>query len=395
MTMNINRPVAGQPPSYFDVDFNQMPFTLAWELTRACALNCIHCRAEAQKKHDPRELTTEEGFRLIDQIVEMGKPILILTGGDPLMRKDTYDFISHAVSRGLRVALSPSATKLVSRANLQRIKDAGVHMVHISLDGSSAEAHDTFRGFRGSFQRTMEILEDLRDLSIPIQVGSTVNRHNHADLPALAALVQELGITVWSVFFLVPTGRGKVSDMITPQEHEEVYNWLYDLSQKVPFHIRSTAAQAYRRVVIQRTRTEQGAATEADAEPVRWERTGAGYAFREGRASAEKGVNDGNGFCFVDHIGNVHPSGFLQFATENVRQRSIADIYRNAPLFRDLRDPAKIKGKCGVCEFKQVCGGSRARSYALTGDYLASEPTCVYVPESLRASSVAASQPRA
>ena len=382
--MNQNYNSSGGAPSYFNVDFSQTPFTLAWEITRACALNCIHCRAEAQKKRDPMELSTEEGMRLIDQIVDMGKPILIVTGGDPLMRRDVYDFLGYAVSRGLRVALSPSATKLVTRDNLLKVKEAGVHMVHISLDGSSPEVHDTFRGFRGSFQRTVEILEDLRDLSIPIQVGTTVNRHNLHDLPALAKIVEDAGITVWSVFFLVPTGRGKALDMITCSQHEETYQWLHSLSKEVPFHIRTTAAQAYRRVVIQNTRSALGAATASDDGNVRWELTGAGYAFKEGRAPQEKGVNDGSGFCFVSHIGNVYPSGFLQIPGGNVREQSVAEIYRNSKIFRDLRDPEKLTGKCGLCEFKQVCGGSRARAYAITGDYLASDPTCTYVPDQLR-----------
>ncbi len=382
--MTTSRYSPGASPSYFQVDFNQTPFTLAWEITKACALNCIHCRAVAQKKRNPLELTTAEGFRLIDQIVEMGKPILIVTGGDPLMRRDVYDLLGYAVGKGLRVALSPSATKLVKREALQRVKDAGVHMVHLSVDGSRPEIHDTFRGFKGSFQRSIEILHDLKDLDIPFQIGTTVNRHNLLDLPDIARVVEEVGATVWSVFFLVPTGRGQVSDMITPAEHEATYNWLYEFSQRVPFHIRTTAAQAYRRVVIQRTRAAQDAPDKEEGAPVQWELTGAGYAFKEGRAPVEKGVNDGNGFCFVDHLGNVCPSGFLQIPAGNVRQQHVAEIYRNAPLFLDLRDPDKLTGKCGACEFKQVCGGSRGRAYGLTGDYLASDPTCAYVPQSLR-----------
>lgn len=383
----------GPGPSYFDVDFNLMPFTLAWEITRACALNCIHCRAEAQKKRHPLELTTEEGLRFIDQVVEVGKPILILTGGDPLMRRDVYQLVEYAASHGLRVALSPSATKLVTRANLRRMKDAGLHMVHVSLDGSRPEVHDAFRGFSGSYQRTVEILEDLQALSIPIQIGTTVNRRNLEDLPAIAGVVQESGITVWSVFFLVPTGRGRESDMISPAEHEQVFEWLYQLSRQVPFHIRTTAAQAYRRVVIQRTREAHPQPSGAAEEPVRWELTGAGYAFREGRAPVEKGVNDGNGFCFVDHLGNVCPSGFLQIAAGNVRQQPLSEIYRDSGLFRDLRDPGLLKGRCGVCEFKQVCGGSRARAYATTGDYLASDPSCLFVPAALAVGDAPASGP--
>lgn len=381
MTRASYRP--GAAPSYFQVDFDQMPFTVAWEITKACALNCIHCRAVAQKRRHPLELTLEEGYGVIDQLVKMGKPILIITGGDPLMRRDVYELLDYAVLRGLRVALSPSATKLVNQESLKRVKDAGVHMVHISLDGSRPEVHDAFRGFQGSYQRTLEILANLRELAIPFQIGTTVNRHNLEDLPQIAQVAEGAGVTVWSVFFLVPTGRGQASDMVSPQEHEHTYHWLYELSQSAPFHIRTTAAPAYRRVVIQRTRQAQGGGQESSSVP-RWELTGAGYAFREGEALQGKGANDGNGFCFIDHLGNVCPSGFLQVPAGNVRERPLAEIYRTAPLFRDLRDPTRLKGKCGACEFKQVCGGSRARAFALTGDYLAPEPTCVYLPEALR-----------
>ena len=317
---------SGTSPSYFTVDFNQTPFTLAWEITRACALNCIHCRADAQKKRHPMELTTEEGLDLIDQIVELGRPILVITGGDPMMRRDVYKFIEYATDRGLKVALSPSATKLVTRDNLKKVKDAGINMVHISLDGSSPEVHDTFRGFRGSYARTIEIVEDLRALSIPLQIGTTVNRYNLHDLPAIARVAGQAGVAVWSVFFLVPTGRGKATDMISPSEHEEVYHWLYTLSKTAPYHVRTTAAPAYRRVVIQRTRQERGAAGTASVDRTRWELTGAGYAFRESAAPAEKGVNDGKGFCFVDHLANVCPSGFLQVPGGSLRWQPLANI---------------------------------------------------------------------
>jgi AdoMet-dependent heme synthase len=378
-TLSSTHPTASGPP-ILEIDFDQRPFTMAWEITRACALNCIHCRAEAQKRRHPQELSTEEGLNLIDQMVGMGRPILVITGGDPLMRKDVYQFIEYAVNSGLRVALSPSATKLVTRERLQQVHEAGIHMIHISLDGSTPEVHDAFRGFRGSYDRTIEISRDIRELGIPLQVGTTVSRYNLHDLPAIAQVVEGLGVTVWSVFFLVPTGRGRLEDMISPQEHEAVFNWLYNLSREMPFQVRTTAAQAYRRVVIQRTREAQGLPMPPEAGGMRWELTGAGYAFKEGRAPQEKGVNDGKGFCFIDHLGNVCPSGFLQVSAGNVRERSLAAIYRDSTLFRELRDVSLLKGKCGICEFKEVCGGSRARAYAVTGDYLAPDPSCPYIP---------------
>lgn len=370
--------------SFLTIDFDQTPFTVAWEITRACALACVHCRATAIPRRDPRELTTEEGFRVIDQVVEIGRPILVVTGGDPMMRRDVYDLLEYAVSRDLRVALSPSATALVTRRALEKVKQSGVHMVHISLDGSEPAVHDAFRGVKGSFARTIEILTNVVDLGIPLQIGTTVSRHNLDDLPRIAERVAELGATVWSVFFLVPTGRGRASDLISPEEHESVFNWLYDLSRTASFHVRTTAAQHYRRVVIQRTRSSQQ--WDGSASPSTWQLTGAGYSFRTGEAPIGRGVNDGNGFCFISHVGDVYPSGFLQVSAGNVREQSLSEIYRSSPLFRSLRDPDQLKGKCGRCEFRAVCGGSRARAYYLTGDYLGSDPSCVYQPDTAGAS---------
>lgn len=372
-------PTAPAPggPAYFDVDFDRTPFTLAWEITRACALRCVHCRALAQPRRDPLELTTSEGCAVIDQIVELGRPILIITGGDPLMRRDVFDLIAYARDRGLRVGLSPSATRLVTREALARARAFGVEMVHISLDGPSAEVHDAFRGVGGSFDRTIEILRDALDLGLPVQIGTTVCRINAGDLAAIANHVGDAGARVWSVFFLVPTGRGRLEDMLSPEEHERVLHWLAEHGESAPYHVRTTAAPSYRRVVIQRRRAAEQASPAA--EPT-WTLTGAGYAFREGRAPVQKGVNDGKGFCFIDHRGNVCPSGFLQVPAGNVRERSLVDLYRDSALFRSLRDPTQLCGKCGYCPFRDVCGGSRARAYAVTGDYLAADPSCVYQP---------------
>lgn len=373
--------VATRPkPSYFAVDFNVTPFTVAWEITRACALACVHCRAEALPRRDPRELTTDEGCRLIDQLVEIGRPILIVTGGDPLMRRDVDELVHYAVGQGLRVGLSPSATRLVTRDRLARLQQLGLSMVHISLDGSTANVHDAFRGVRGSHQRTLEILADAQALGLPVQVGTTATRRNWRDLPTVAEVVERLGVRVWSVFFLVPTGRGRIDDMLDAAEHESVLQWLYAVSKVAPFAVRTTAAQHYRRIVIQKARLERGEPADGQAADVRWELTGAGYAFRGGSAPAEQGVNDGKGFCFVSHVGDVYPSGFLQVGAGNVRERSLVEIYRDAPLFRDLRAPERLQGRCGACSYQRVCGGSRARAFGLTGNYLAADPTCLYDP---------------
>lgn len=370
---------APQPggPAYLAVDFDQTPYTVAWEITRACALRCVHCRAVAQPRRDPQELTTAEGFAVIDQVVALGRPILVITGGDPLMRRDVYDLVAYARARGLRVALSPSATHLVTRERLARAQAAGVEMVHLSLDGATAGVHDAFRGVRGSFERTMEILGDALDLGLPVQIGTTVSRRNVADLEGITAHVRAAGAKVWSVFFLVPTGRAQAADMLDAEEHEHTLHWLAAHAESAPYHVRTTAAPHYRRVVIQRQRAKAAAPA---GEPPTWTLTGAGYAFREGQAPVQKGVNDGKGFCFIDHRGNVCPSGFLQLSAGNVRERSLVELYREAPLFRELRDPSLLRGKCGRCPFRDVCGGSRARAYALTGDYLAADPSCVYQP---------------
>jgi len=373
--------------SYLTVDFEQSPFTVAWEITRACALACVHCRATAIPRRDPRELTTEEARTFIDQVVAIGRPILVVTGGDPMMRRDVYDLLAYAVARELRVALSPSATALVTRRALERVKEVGVSMLHISLDGSHAAAHDAFRGVAGSFDRTMRILRDCQELGIPLQIGTSVTRRTVADLPEIATRVREAGAQVWNVFFLVPTGRGRIEDMITAQEHEQTLHWMYTLSLDAPFHIRTAVTPAYRRVVIQRRRagTQSTIQTSRDIgsggdEKIEWEQTGAGYSFREASAPVARGVNDGNGFCFVSHVGDVYPSGFLQLSAGNVREQDLSTIYRQSALFRELRDPSRLKGKCGACEFRAVCGGSRARAYAVTGDYLAPDPSCPYVP---------------
>lgn len=393
----VDRGTVPKPPMA-SVDFNLTPFTLAWEITRACALRCVHCRAEAQPKRDPRELSTEEGFRLIDQITEIGGPILVLTGGDPLMRRDIFDFISYAgKDRGLRVALSPSATALVTRERLRKAAAAGVTRTHISLDGATKESHDSFRQSPGSFQRTLDIMDNLRDLGMSLQMGTTVSRHNVHELDAIADIAARYGAVMLNVFFLVPTGRGAAEDMISPEEHERVFNWMYDLAKTAPFDVRSTAAQHYRRVVIQRRRQEAAEAASRGEKMAAgpaggMHLTGAGYSFAAGLGqSAMKGVNDGNGFAFISHIGEVCPSGFLEIPAGSVRRMSFVDIYRDSPLFRELRDYTKLKGRCGVCDFREVCGGSRARAFAVTGDYMETDPYCVYSPPTWKESASASS----
>jgi radical SAM protein len=396
---------AGARPyaQYGAIDFNLQPFTVAWEITRACALKCVHCRAEAIPRRDPLELTTDEGFRLIDELKEIGGPILVITGGDPMMRRDVYDLISYgAKEKGMRVALSPSATALVTGKALAKAKDCGLLRTHISLDGSNAAIHDAFRQSPGSFRRTVEILDTLSELGMSIQIGTTVSRFSLHDLPAIQEMISKYNVVMWNLFFLVPTGRGTAEDMISPEEHEQVFHWMYDIGKTAPFDVRSTAAMHYRRLVIQRRRAELAAEAQGggnDGERTRpagpaGHLTGAGYSFQDGLGqSAMKGVNDGSGFAFVDHLGNVCPSGFLSLPAGNLRDQSFTEIYRDSPLFRQLRDASLLKGKCGLCDFRDVCGGSRARAFAVTGDFMESEPYCVYVSPEAREKGLTAPPP--
>lgn len=360
-----------------EADFDLAPFTIAWEVTRACAFACRHCRAEAQPRRDPNELATEEAFRLIDEIKNFGDPILVVTGGDPMMRRDLFDLMSYAVQRGLRTSLTPTTTRLVTPKALARAREAGVRRVAISIDGPTAESHDAFRGFAGSFQIALGIARHVIDAGLSLQVNTTLSRYNLHLRDAMAELVASLGAVQWSLFFLVPTGRASAADMISPEEHEQAFHWLYDLARRAPFDVKSTAAPAYRRVIIQREQQHRSTASATDA-PLTL--AGAGYRYEDGLDRPTKAVNDGKGFCFISHIGEVCPSGFLPLAAGNVRQQSVVEIYRSSSLFRELRDSERLRGRCGRCEFREVCGGSRARAYAVTGDYLAEDPSCVYQP---------------
>lgn len=249
--------------------------------------------------------------------------------------------------------------------------------VAISIDGPRAAVHDAFRGFPDSFEMALGIARDTVAAGLSLQVNTTISRYNVHLLEEMGRLVAQLGAVQWSLFFLVPTGRASATDMITAGEHEQAFHWLYDLSRQAPFDIKSTAAPAYRRVVIQREQGERSTVAGKRAAPVL---AGAGYRYRDGLDRPAKGVNDGKGFCFISHLGDVCPSGFLPLPAGNVRQQSVAEVYRSSALFRSLRDPDALKGRCGRCEFREVCGGSRARAYALTGDYLAEDPSCVYQP---------------
>ncbi|MCZ8540547.1 TIGR04053 family radical SAM/SPASM domain-containing protein [Psychrobacillus psychrodurans] len=368
----------------FSRDYNENPFIVIWELTRACQLHCLHCRAEAQHHRHPLELTLEEGKKLIDDIYEMENPLLVFTGGDPLERPDVFDIAEYAIKKGVRVSMTPSATPNVTKEAMQKAKDIGLARWAFSIDGHCAEVHDHFRGTTGSFDLTMKAIEYLNELEMPLQINTVISRYNYEYLDELAEMVEKLNCVLWSVFFLVPTGRGKETDMISPAEHEKVFRWLYNLSKRVPFDIKTTAAQHYRRVVIQQKLREQKGLSDEDHIFYEDALTMGDTGKIDGLGRAPKGVNDGNGFVFISHTGDVFPSGLLPIKVGNVRQTPLAEIYRNSDVFQNLRNPDKYKGKCGVCEYNKVCGGSRSRAYNLTGDYMESEPYCVYIPQSMR-----------
>jgi len=359
-----------------EADFDLAPFTIAWEVTRACAFACVHCRADAQHTRDPRELTTEEGYRLLERFKAFGSPIVVFTGGDPMMRRDLFDLIRRATELGLRASLTPTATALPTVERLQQAMQAGVRRIALSLDAPTPEVHDAFRQVPGSWKRTMLILRNAQTVGLSAQINTTVTRHNVHLLPDMVKFVEEVGVVQWSVFFLVPIGRGQAAHMISPEEHEHVFHWLFDLSQRGAFDVKATAAPMYRRVAIERKRAR--AAPGGARGEIAFQ--GAGFQYADGLNRPIKGVNDGRGFLFISHVGEIMPSGFLPISAGDVRTADVVDVYRHHPLFTALRDPDQLKGKCQICKYRVVCGGQRGRAYALTGDYLESDPACAYQP---------------
>jgi radical SAM protein len=318
------------------------------------------------------ELTTAEGKHLIDQIANLKVPVFVLTGGDPLKRPDLFELIGHARTVGVRVSLTPSATPLLTREMVVRLKQAGLARLAVSMDGACAETHDAFRGMSGSFARTLDAIRWANEIGLPVQINTTFSRRNIAEIDDLVALMESLQIALWSVFFLVPTGRGKLSDLLNAEEFEQVFARLYTLSKTASFDIKTTEAQHYRRFLLQQRVAERKAGTET---------TSSQQKAADVIGRAPRGLNDGKGFVFVSHTGEVFPSGFMPLSAGNIRQQELAAIYRDSPLFRSLRDTAKLEGKCGACEFKEICGGSRSRAYALTGNPNGEEPCCSYIPK--------------
>jgi len=373
------------------LDFSLTPFLVIWETTRACDLACKHCRAEAVLRRDPLELTTAEAKRLMDDIRRFGRLVFVLSGGDPVQRPDLVELVEYGSGIGLRMGLTPATTARVTPELLRHLQAAGLGRLAVSLDGSHSAIHDTFRQVEGSFEHALRILRQARALGMSTQVNTVVGRHNLDDFPSLCSLMGQLGIVFWEVFFLVPTGRARPEDVASAGEFEAIFHQLYDLSKTASFDIKATAAPHYARVVLQRRVAERRAGTREEqlVDPLA---ACLDYSLKDGIGRA-RGVIEGDGFAFISHTGEIYPSGFLPVSAGNVRTHNLVDVYRNAPLFRQLRDRSLLKGKCGVCEYRELCGGCRARAYAMTGDYLESEPTCAHVPARFEAFHAAATGP--
>lgn len=335
-------------------------------MTQACALACRHCRAEAVPLPHPKQLSFDESVRFLRQIPEFGKPLphLILTGGDPLERPDLYELIDEAHALGITISITPAATPALTREGFARLKEHAVEGLGLSLDGSTSEKHDAIRGVPGTFDRTIQAVRWAAELEIPLQVNTLVAAETAHDVPAIYELLKSSAIARWSLFFLISVGRGKVLQPLSPQAGEDLMNWIYDTSRAAPFVVATTEAPSYRRIALERMRAEGMTGQEI-------KHSGAYRGF---------GIRDGNGVVFVSSTGDICPAGFLPLAAGNVRTDRLADIYRNAPVFKSLHDPTTFEGRCGACEYHSLCGGSRARAFEAAGNPLASDPFCLYEP---------------
>ena len=374
-TTGHHRPVApeaiGRPPAVGAVVptgfvFDRAPMLVYWETTRSCGLACRHCRAVAQPQRSPSELSTEEGLALLRAITGFGRPYphVVFTGGDPLRRPDLETLVRAATDLGIGASLAPSATADMTPERLVSLREAGIQTMSLSIDGSDAARHDGFRGVPGTFDMTMRAVGWAHAAGLPLQMNTLVTSETLEDLPALHALMGRLGIIRWSLFFLISVGRGSDLREITPGESERLNQWLCDLSKESPFAIKTTEATHYRRVALRRMR-EEG----LDDATIARSAVGRGF-----------GVRDGNGIVFVSDDGSIFPSGFLPLPAGNVRTDDLVRVYREHELFRALRDVSQFRGRCGRCEHVEICGGSRARAWAATGDALEADPLCPYVP---------------
>jgi heme b synthase len=336
------------------------PRVVAWESTRACNYACRHCRAQAQKQADPNQLTTKEAHDMIDQIASFCKPILIISGGDPLLRADIFEITKYASDRGLRVVMSPSGSNITEEV-IKKMKESNVKMISLSLDGSNSVVHDGFRQVPGAFDLALHNMHLAQEMGMPFRINTTVTQHNLADLPGILKLATAVGAVEWDVFMLVPTGRGKIEMEIAPAQYEQTLQAIYQWSLTSTIPVKVTCAPQYSRITSQNTHAQQ-------------ENKGK-------HGVSARGCMAGNGFCFISHIGEVYGCGFLPVSAGNIKQHSFQEIYQNAPLFKQLRSHSMLKGKCGKCNYKMVCGGCRARAYSTYKDYLEEEPYCIHQPD--------------
>jgi radical SAM protein len=361
--MTTRSPPSGNRPPV-PVDTDKRPFVLVWEVTQACDLACDHCRAEARPHRHPGELTTEEGTRLLEEARRFGEgQLVVLSGGDPMVREDLTRLVEYGTELGLRMTLTPSGTEALTAERVEELADAGLQRMALSIDGPEA-VHDLFRGEAGSYESTLDAAKAAQAAELPLQINTTVCASTVETLPAVRDVVSDLGGVLWSVFFLVPVGRGRRLEAVTPTQAESVLEWLDVVSDEADFGVKTTEAPHYRRVSLQRERDSA--------------ETSGGT---NGGLDAPTGIVAGDGFAFVSHLGEVFPSGFLPKSAGNVREEGLVSTYRNAPLFEGLRDRDRLTGKCGACSYRHVCGGSRSRAFATTGDPFASDPLCAYVPE--------------
>lgn len=365
----------------WDVDFDHAPFLVIWETTQACDLACKHCRASAIPGPIPGELSTEEGINLIDQVAEMGTPLMVLSGGDPASRPDLLELVKHGKSRGLRMATIPAATPRLTKELVVSLKNAGLDQIAFSIDFPREDLHDAFRGVPGSFAKTLDGIRWAKECGLPPQINTCLWGESAKHLPEMVELVEKLGAVFWEVFFLVPTGRGTEIAGLSADQCEALFPILMEAQNRKKFILKVTEAPHYRRYLSQQHEQEHGRAAPKHAP--------SGISGPDASLQlAKRGVNSGNGFLFVSSKGEIFPSGFLPVSAGNVRGTAVATAYRESDLFLSLRDPSRLKGRCGRCPYSVACGGSRSRAHALTGDWLETDPWCAYQPapvESLKA----------
>jgi AdoMet-dependent heme synthase len=363
MDTGLSHPIPETPKGF---TFGKAPWLVYWEITRACNLVCRHCRANAQCHHDPNEFSYHEGVELLRAIRQFGDPPphLVITGGDPLKRTDLFNLIAQARQLGIPVSLAPSVTDLMDETLFPILRVLGIDVISLSLDGVTADNHDGIRGVPGCFDRTLDMTRAAVAAGLAVQINTLVTADTRADLEPMSHLMSDMGITRWSLFFLIQVGRGSVLPQLTPQDAEELMEWLAAWTPTLPYQVKTTEAPQFRRVLVQRLLEKGWTMSEIRVLPM----------------TRGFGVRDGNGILFVSHTGEINPSGFLPLSAGNVRTDDLVDVYRNSALFRDLRNPNRFRGKCGRCQYRMICGGSRARAYAATGDPLDTDPLCPYQP---------------